>query len=167
MLQWSRRLLVGLNVLNWLVLVLFMAGLAAITAWPDILLGLIAKASPGVDAAHVLGLTQITLILCLPVAYSAHAIFTRLVAMIDAVGRGEAFAPDNARRLRIIGWWLLATQVIDAVYGWLSIELASTTGEYYGWSPSLTAWLAVLLLFVLARIFEQGAAMQQELDQTV
>lgn len=139
MLQWSRRLLVGLNFLNWLLLALFMIGLAAMTARPDIVLAAIVKAAPAIDAGHVLDLTRITLILCIPVAIAAHAIFTRLVAMIDAVGRGEAFASDNARRLRIIGWWLLATQFIDAVYGWLSIELASSTGKYSAWSPSLTA----------------------------
>ena len=87
--------------------------------------------------------------------------------MIDATKAGAAFTLDNARRLRAIGWWLLATQVIDAGYGWLSLEMSRTSGEVFGWQPSLAAWLAVLLLFVLARIFEQGAAMREELEQTI
>jgi hypothetical protein len=32
---------------------------------------------------------------------------------------------------------------------------------------SLTRWLAVLLLFVLARVFEQGARMREDLEGTV
>jgi hypothetical protein len=35
------------------------------------------------------------------------------------------------------------------------------------WGFSLTRWLAVLLLFVVARVFEQGARMREELEGTV
>jgi hypothetical protein len=35
------------------------------------------------------------------------------------------------------------------------------------WSFSLTRWIAVLLLFVLARVFEQGARMREELAGTI
>jgi hypothetical protein len=35
------------------------------------------------------------------------------------------------------------------------------------WSFSITPWLAVLLLFVLARVFEHGARMRAELEGTV
>jgi hypothetical protein len=36
-----------------------------------------------------------------------------------------------------------------------------------GWSFSVTRWLAVLLLFVLARVFEQGSRMREDLAGTV
>ena len=35
------------------------------------------------------------------------------------------------------------------------------------WGFSLTRWLAVLMLFVLARVFEQGARMREDLEGTV
>jgi hypothetical protein len=35
------------------------------------------------------------------------------------------------------------------------------------WSFSFAPWLAVLLLFVLARVFEHGAWMRAELEGTV
>ena len=35
------------------------------------------------------------------------------------------------------------------------------------WKFSPTRWVAVLLLFVLARVFEQGARMREELEGTV
>jgi hypothetical protein len=36
-----------------------------------------------------------------------------------------------------------------------------------GWSFSITGWLAVLLLFVLARVFDQGTRMRDDLEGTV
>ena len=36
-----------------------------------------------------------------------------------------------------------------------------------GWRFSPTRWLAILLLFVLARVFEQGARMREDLEGTV
>jgi hypothetical protein len=36
-----------------------------------------------------------------------------------------------------------------------------------GWSFNITGWIAVLLLFVLARVFEQGAAMREDIEGTV
>lgn len=167
MLRWSRRLLIGLNVLNWVFLAVFMIALAALTLWPDLLAGALAKASPRMDAPYVIDLFRFVLLLCIPIAFAAHAIFTRLVAMIDSVDRGQVFTAENAQRLRVIGWCVLATQVIDAGYGWISYQLVIASGEQFGWQPSLTAWLAVLMLFILARIFEQGAAMREELEQTI
>lgn len=36
-----------------------------------------------------------------------------------------------------------------------------------GWSFSPTRWIAVLLLFVLARVFDHGARMRADLEGTV
>jgi hypothetical protein len=35
------------------------------------------------------------------------------------------------------------------------------------WSFSIAGWLAVLLLFVLARVFEHGTRMREDLEGTV
>jgi hypothetical protein len=37
----------------------------------------------------------------------------------------------------------------------------------FEWSFGLTGWIAVLMLFVLARVFHQGARMREELEGTV
>ncbi len=167
MLRWSRRLLVGLNVLNWFFAAIFMIALVAITLRPDLLADALAKTTPLGDADYFIDLFRLVLLLCIPIAFAAHAIFTRLVAMIDSVDSAAVFTPLNARRLRVIGWCLLAIQVIDTGYGWISYQLDAASGEYFGWQPSLTAWLAVLMLFILARIFEQGAVMREEIEQTI
>ncbi|WP_432767787.1 MAG: DUF2975 domain-containing protein [Sphingopyxis sp.] len=167
MLQWSRRLLVGLNIINWVLLILFMVAFVAVSVRPDVFIGAIDDAKPAINGGYMLDLFRVVMLLCIPIAIAAHAIFTRLVAMIDATKAGAAFSTENARRLRTIGWWLLFTQIVDAGFGLLSMEMSAASGEVFGWQPSLTAWLAVLLLFILARIFEQGAAMRDELEQTI
>ena len=101
MLRWSRRLLVGLNILNWFFLAVFMIVLVAMTIWPDRLVDALIQASPRMDAAYVIDLFRLVLLLCIPIAFVAHAIFTRLVAMIDSVDRAEVFTLVNARRLRL------------------------------------------------------------------
>lgn len=93
----------------------------------------------------------------------AHLLLTRLQRMVASVGAGEAFAPVNAVRLKRIAWALLALQFLDLAFAWLSFRF----DESFSWTPSVTGWLAVLLLFVLAQVFEQGAAMREELDATV
>ncbi|MDZ3832579.1 MAG: DUF2975 domain-containing protein [Sphingopyxis sp.] len=167
MLLWSRRLIVTLNALNWLALGLLMILLAVIMIRPDLPIDAIAQAKPTLDADKLLKLFRFALLLCVPVAIAAHAIFSRLVAMIDATRAGDTFADGHAQTLRSIGWWLLSIQVVDAAFGWISYQMSLASADLYGWQPSLTAWLAILLLFILARIFEQGAAMRRELEQTV
>lgn len=36
-----------------------------------------------------------------------------------------------------------------------------------GWSPSVDGWLSVLLLFILARVFDAGTKMRIDLEGTV
>jgi hypothetical protein len=35
------------------------------------------------------------------------------------------------------------------------------------WSPGITGWVAVLLAFVLARVFLEGTRMRDDLEMTV
>ncbi|WP_428629873.1 DUF2975 domain-containing protein [Sphingopyxis sp.] len=169
MLLWSRRLLAGMNILNWAIGLLLLAMLAA-TFLPVInarlSLGL-SHRYPDADIGVVIARMQIALALVAPVTLAAHAIFTRLIAMIDSVAAHNAFVAANASRLRQIAWALLVTQICDLVFGVMGAKLSSETGDYFGWSFGLTGWLAVLLLFILARIFDEGAAMRDELERTI
>ena len=94
-------------------------------------------------------------------------LLTRLVALVRDAAAGMAFTTANAVRLRMMGWALLAINIADLVYGWVSIRGSEASGEYFGWSLSLTGWVAVPLLFVLAHVFREGAAMRQDLEGTV
>ena len=102
-----------------------------------------------------------------PTAIAVHMLLTRLVALVRDAAAGMAFTTANAVRLRMMGWALLAINIADLVYGWVSIRASEASGEYFGWSLSLTGWVAVPLLFVLAHVFREGAAMRQDLEGTV
>ncbi|MET0251422.1 MAG: DUF2975 domain-containing protein [Novosphingobium sp.] len=91
-----------------------------------------------------------------------------LLGLIDSVGEGDPFNPHNARRLARMGWLTLAIQILgvpaSALAGWIEY-FSGFSRSYFGFS--LTGVLLALVLFILARVFRQGAAMREELEGTV
>ncbi|MBZ6377828.1 hypothetical protein B5C34_02915 [Pacificimonas flava] len=100
-------------------------------------------------------------------AIPVHLIFSALLRILRGARSGDPFTAQAARSLRTTAWLFLLLQVADLYYGYVAIRFSLSSGEYAGWSPGLTGWLAVLLLFVLARIFEQGAALREEVEGTI
>ena len=92
------------------------------------------------------------------IVHSLRQIFTTLTA-------GDPFHPTNVGRLRLIGLMLAALEI----------------GRYCVWglSPflpwikdvkpdfSLTAWFSVLVVFVLAEVFREGARLRREAELTI
>jgi hypothetical protein len=85
-----------------------------------------------------------------------------LLAIIDSARSGDPFIPENGARLRRIGWALLAIHITMA---WV-LPLISGT-DAFSEEISLSALLTVVLVFVLARIFETGTRMRNELRETI
>ena len=113
----------------------------------------------GLRAIAVLGLAAVPL---------NHAILRRLLSIVETVRTGDPFVAPNASRLQVIAWVLLALQllslVIDAIAKSVSIP-AKPLHLDAGFSVS--GWLAVLLTFVLARVFAEGTRMREDLEGTV
>lgn len=157
------------NWLNWIAAALLMAFFALLLADPDgfrdtVFSGFDAQTGARTEIRHYLfGV----LALVPPLALAVHFILTRLAALVRDTATGAAFTECNARRLSTIGWALLAINVADLFYGWLSIRASEATGEYFGWSLTLTGWIAVPMLFVLAHVFREGTAMREDLEGTV
>ncbi len=166
MLRTVRILLVGLNILNWLCVVAFAIVVALLVARVPAIEARLLRAFPD-SLEAVRQFTIVALSAVMVVGVAAHVIFRKLIAIVDTVAQGAPFSAVNADRLRTIAWALLAIQLLDIVYGVSAINVSQATGEYFGWGFSLGGWLAVLLLFVLARVFRQGADMQDELAATV
>ena len=98
----------------------------------------------------------------------AHTILTRLLAMVDTVRNGDPFVAENAGRLQTIAWSVLGLQLMNAVVGFIAARVSTASQPLdIHWSFDLTGWLVVLLLFVLARVFDQGTRMREELEATV
>lgn len=91
-----------------------------------------------------------------------------LLAMISAVGRGDAFAGANVARIEALAANVLGIQLLGFIARVAGTPIA---GDINGFdiSPDLTpAGVAfALLLFILARVFRQGARLQDDLEGTV
>jgi len=88
--------------------------------------------------------------------------------MAQTVRAGDPFVVANASRLQAIAWLLLGQQILSVVIGLIG-KYISTPGHPLhldaGFSPS--GWLAVILTFVLARVFAEGTVMRENLEGTV
>ena len=107
----------------------------------------------------VLGLSAIPL----------HYLFLkRLLAIVETVRSGDPFIAANASRLRAMGWTLLSVQCLSVIIGGIASGV-STPAYPLRLSAcfSVNGWLAVLLIFILAQVFEEGAQMREDLEGTV
>ncbi len=121
----------------------------------------------GDHSSLILGMRSIMVIgiLAVPVTY---VILTRLLSIVETVQRGDPFVGENADRLQTIAWAVLGLEVMHAVVGIVAARVSTASQPLdIHWSFSVTRWLVVLLLFVLARVFDQGTRMREELGATV
>jgi hypothetical protein len=97
-----------------------------------------------------------------------HVVLSRLRAIVETVRRGSPFISENAARLRNVAWAVLGLELLHLAARLVARGVPSR-GEALDldWSFSVTRWLCVLLLFVLARVFEHGAAMREDVEGTV
>jgi hypothetical protein len=96
------------------------------------------------------------------------AVFKRLLAIVETVRTGDAFVAANADRLQTIAWVLLALQLLSLVIGGIGGAISTPAHPLHlnaGFSAS--GWLAVVMTFVLARVFAEGAQMRHDLEGTV
>ena len=113
----------------------------------------------GLRAVALLGLVAVPL---------NHVVLARLTAMVRTVRAGDPFVAANAARLTAIAWALLALQLLGMVIGLIG-QSVSTPAQPLDLDAgfSITGWLAVILTFVLARVFAEGALMRDDLEGTV
>jgi hypothetical protein len=126
------------------------------------------KLSPSPEATPlVMGLRAIA-VLGLAATPLNHAVLKRLVAMVETVRHGEPFVAANASRLQSIAWVLLALNVLSIVIGAIAKTVSTPAHPLHlDAGFSINGWLVVLLTFVLARVFAQGALMREDVKGTV
>ena len=82
--------------------------------------------------------------------------------------RATHSSPRTRHRLQAIAWALLGLQLLSIVIG--AIVKPVSTPEHpvhIDAGFSINGWLAVLLTFLLARVFAEGAYMREDLEGTV
>jgi hypothetical protein len=126
------------------------------------------KLSPSPDADRLIMGLRVVAALGLAAIPVHYVVLKRLLAMVDTVRAGDPFVATNALRLRTIAWALLALQLLSLVIGAIGKSVSTPAHPVHldaGFSVS--GWLAVLLTFVLARVFAEGAVMREDLEGTV
>jgi hypothetical protein len=96
------------------------------------------------------------------------AVLNRLVAMVQTVRAGDPFIAANAYRLQAIAWFLLGQQVLSVAVALIGKAISTADHPLHldaGFSPG--AWLAVIMTFVLARVFAGGTLMREDLEGIV
>ena len=79
---------------------------------------------------------------------------------------GDPFHPDNVRRLRVVGGILAALEIGRYAFAALTRVLMRDEQVVDG-SFTLTAWFSVLVVFVLAEVFREGARLRREAELTI
>ncbi|HWJ46171.1 MAG TPA: DUF2975 domain-containing protein [Candidatus Udaeobacter sp.] len=126
------------------------------------------KLSPSPEAARlVMGLRAVAG-LGLAVIPLNYVVLKRLLAIVETVRAGDPFVAANASRLRAIAWALLALQLLSLVIGAIGKTISTPAHPVHlDAGFSINGWLAVLLTFLLARVFAEGALMRADLEGTV
>lgn len=126
------------------------------------------KLAPSPDAERVvLGLRAVAVLglVTIPLNY---VILKRLLTIVGTVRTGNPFVATNAQRLRAIAWALLTLQILSIIIGAIGKAISSPAHPVHlDGGFSINSWLAVLLTFLLARVFAEGTYMRADLERTV
>ena len=125
---------------------------------PDILPRAAEMARRGPVFAGGLGAAALYMAGVLVIVGSLRRIFATLTA-------GDPFHPDNVGRLRLIGLMLAGLEL--GRYGVWAVGAWFPGVSRVEPSFSLTAWFSVLVVFVLAEVFREGARLRREAELTI
>ena len=155
-----------LIVLNWLMAAAILVLLLAMPNEQWIMAAF--KLSPSPDAERLIMGLRAVAVLGLAAVPLNYFVLTRLLAIVETVRAGDPFVAANASRLQAIAWALLALQVLSVVIGTIGRSVSTPAHPVHlDAGFSINGWLAVLLTFLLARVFAEGALMRDDLEGTV
>ena len=128
---------------------------------------LLLSQTPAADLASALTGLRLLMLIGLAEAVGTEILLRALSQIIATTSAGDPFIAANARRLQTIGWALLGLQLLD-IPGALLAKFFPALGSAapdVSFSPG--GWLAVAMVFILARVFAAGSTMRDELEGTV
>lgn len=90
----------------------------------------------------------------------------RLRKIFATMTAGDPFHPENVRRLRVVGLCLALLEISRSVFAgvhWFVLHEPAPAAD----NLNLTAWFAVLVVFVLAEVFREGARLRRDAELTI
>jgi hypothetical protein len=126
------------------------------------------KIAPSPDADRLIMALRAIAVLGLAAIPLHYAVLKRLLAIVETLRGGDPFVGANATRLQAIAWTLLALQLLSLVIGAIAKSVSTPAHPVHlDAGFSINGWLAVLLTFLLARVFAEGTHMRDDLEGTV
>lgn len=162
----SQALLRLLRTLNLLTGLILLAGFLGSFLFEPAFREFFSKQPPRIDAGLLLPILRSWMLLTVPAIAAIHVLLSRLLDMVETVRLGDPFVPENAVRMKTIAWCILGLQLFDLACGAMAAAM-NAAGSNMNWSFSVTGWVAVVLLFVLARVFEEGTRIRTDLEAMI
>lgn len=162
----ARILIAIVRVLNLLMGLAILLAVPASFVFEPFVLKLFSVRPPSIDPAWLLPALRIWIVLALPMVGLVHVLLARLSAIVETVGAGDPFVPENGVRLKRIAWCMLLIQLFHLLFGVMA-GIVNAAGSRVDWELSLNGWLAVALLFVLAQVFEEGTRLREDLGKMI
>src|SRR5439155_13491584 len=145
-----------LIVVNWMMVAVILALLVVVPNEQWIMSAF--ELSPSPEAERLVMGLRVIAVLGLATIPLNYVVLKRLLAIVQTVRAGAPFVAANASRLQSIAWALLALQLLGLVIGAIAKALSTPAHPIHVDAGfSVNGWLAVLLTFVLARVFAKGA----------
>ena len=153
--------------LNWFFAACIL-GLLAYTfvneAWTMRALGVASMSDASTVMWAMRGIAALGVIAALP----NYMILKRLLRIVETVRAGDPFVAANAYRLHAIAWLMAGLQLISITIGGIGKAISTTEHPFHlDAGFSVNSWLAIILTFVLARVFAEGTLMREDLEGTV
>jgi len=120
-----------------------------------------------------LGATQVKLAGSALSAYAAGYmaiilfVIDRLRRVFATLTAGDPFHPDNVKRLQFIGLGLAGIEAGNILLPLAANLLVPGVAPDASRWPDLTAWFSVLVVFVLAEVFREGARLRRDAELTI
>jgi hypothetical protein len=168
MLRATRLSIVVLTFANWVAIAFFTLTVLCVLLDVPLAADRVKRVALPGNADTLKQIVVTILLIGITTSVAVDRIFRQILCILDSVVAGQPFASANGSRLRAMAWYLLVIQILDTGFAFAIRTINHLVNHApFGWGPSATGWIAILLLFVLAHVFTQGAAMQDELEGTV
>ncbi len=119
-------------------------------------------------APNLSATSQALILLAFAVSLSLYLLITHWIRQVfSTLAESNAFHIDNTRRLRWIGFGLAAVEILNYAGRALVVNVLHLHAEPFYGVRAVTAWFSVLVVFVLAEVFKEGARLRHEADLTI
>jgi hypothetical protein len=157
--------------LLWICLVLWAAGPALLFPFREMLLEVMLKeARESVTATELYMMFAVAWVWGMAYMWLGIQFLNRLLRVLTSCAENDPFNRVNAARLRTMAWLMLAMEGLDGamqLYALVLHPFNDSAESHYDLGISMSGVISVLTLFVLARVFQVGASMRDELLETV